>query len=482
MKLAFAALMLLCFAYQTSAQEESGEVYYAKRYLDINIHSQEKFNKQVVRQQDKLLARLKRKEQRYASKLKRKDSASYARYQQQSLTYDSISKILKSQDKPHRSVSGTRGSMDSLRRVQHYLADKIHLQGSEHAGTDNYTGKLDALQASGNRNDYINTLIGQRTTNLKQLNAGSKFRGQGLGSIEKNVFYTKGKMNVFKQLKDEPSKAEEKALEYLQGQPGFDKYLQGDDGMQGKNMSSTDLEKMGFQTKQQMTANLQKKFGGNLSGLQENMGGQVKQFQANLNKVKSTKNTIKQSRQSLKQATNLNKPSFKINPMRGLPFGKRIEKQYNYQTTRATIDGKPAMLQLSAMAGFKHTPRLTYGLGLATSIGLGQNWNNIRFGFEGVGLRSFASWQWQYGFGTYAGYERMYRKAVFINKTSDNIPAVELNPHNTGNYTDAVLLGLTKSYRINEKWNGSIQALYDIWWREKGLRSPVQLRFATIKN
>ncbi len=239
---------------------------------------------------------------------------------------------------------------------------------------------------------------------------------------------------------------------------------------------------MGFQTKQQMTANLQKKFGSNLSGLQQNMGTQVKQFQDDLNKVKSTKNTIKQSRQSLKQAPSLNKPSFKVNPMRGLPFSKRIEKQYNYQTTRATIDGKPAMLQLSAMAGFKHTPRFTYGLGVAASIGLGQNWNNIRFSFEGVGLRSFASWLWQYGIGAYAGYERMYRKTVFVNKSSESIPSIELNPHNTKTFTDAILIGLTKSYRINEKWNGSIQVLYDIWWKEKGLRSPVQLRFATMKN
>ncbi len=466
------------------AQEEEGGIVYARRYLDINIRSQQKYNDRVSRQQDKLLARLKRREQHYAAKLKRQDSASFARYQQQSLTYDSISKISKVGDKPYGHFSGAKGSIDSLKRVQSYLADKIHLQGADNAGMDSYSGKLDGLQATGSRNDYINTLIGQRTTNLKQLNAGSKVKAKGISSIEKDVFYAKSKIKAFKDIKDEPSKAEEKALEYLQGQPDFDKYLHGNDGMQGLqgNMSSVDLEKMGFQTKQQVTANLQKKFGGNLSSLQQNMGTQVKQFQDNLNKLKSTQNTIKQSRRSLKQATSLSKPSFKINPMRGLPFSKRIERQYNYQTTRATIDGKPAMLQLSAMAGFKHTPKFTYGLGLATSIGLGQNWNNIRFSFEGLGLRSFASWQWQYGIGAYAGYERMYRKAVFINKGSESIPAVELNPHNSKTYTDAILIGLTKSYRINEKWNGSIQVLYDVWWKEKGLRSPIQLRFATMKK
>ena len=62
--------------------------------------------------------------------------------------------------------------------------------------------------------------------------------------------------------------------------------------------------------------------------------------------------------------------------MRGRLFWQRIEKQYNWQTTRATID-RPAKLEASAMAGFKHTPRLTYGLGIATSVGLGQGWSSI---------------------------------------------------------------------------------------------------------
>lgn len=484
MKFTF-ALVILCCTFVASAQEESAEVYYAKKYLDINIHSQEKFNKQVARQQNKLLTRLKRKEQRYAAKLKRKDSASYARYLQQPLTFDSISKISKNSTASSNTPIGRlHGGVDSLKQIEQYLQDKMHFQGDNNSAIGNYGSKLSTVNAQGSKNAYITSLVTQRMSGLKQLNARSKLKGQGVEPIEKSVFYAKGKMNVFKEMKDNPTKAEENALEYLQGQPGFDEYLQGNDGLQGLqgNMSSVDLEKMGFQTKQKMTSNLQKKFGGNLSGLQQNMGTQVKQFQDDLNKVKSAKNAIRKSDQSLKQAINLSKLSFKINPMRSLPFSKRIEKQYNYQTTRATIDGRPAMLQASAMAGFKHTPKLTYGLGVAASIGLGQNWNSIRFSFQGVGLRTFASWQWQYGIRAYAGYERMYRKAVFVNTSSESIPAAELNPHNTNAYTDAILIGLTKSYRINEKWNGSIQLLYDIWWKEKGLRSPIQLRFATIKN
>ncbi len=168
--------------------------------------------------------------------------------------------------------------------------------------------------------------------------------------------------------------------------------------------------------------------------------------------------------------------------MRGLPFIKRIEKQYNWQTSRATADGKqPALLEASAMAGFRHTPRLTYGAGLAYAEGLGQSWQHIKLTFQGVGYRTFATWQWQYGIGAYAGYERMYKKAAFI---KEQPPDSDLRPtpHSSARYTESILAGLTKSYNINAKYKGAIQVLYDIWWQQKGLRSPIVLRFVTVKK
>lgn len=469
-----------------SAQEENASLYQGKQYLDLNIRSLEKYNLRARKQQDRLLNKLRHKEQRYASRLKRKDSAAYVRYQQQPLTYDSISKLSKSDNSTTKKRSTRRDSnIDSLKKIQGYLQKIPLTEGKENNAIAGYNDKLNSLDSKSNQSSYINDLISQRTNGLKNIQSGAKGKVSGFTGIEKQVFYAKSKLGVYKQISEDPSIAEEKALEYLQGLEGFDKSLQQNDALSqfaGKNPSSSDLEKMGIQTKQQVTANLQKKFGGDLSGLQQNMGGQVKQFQDKLQNVKSAKNSLKETKQSANQLRNINKPSFKVNQMRGLPFRQRIEKQYNWQTSRATIDGKPAMMQLSAMAGFKHTPKLTYGAGIATSIGLGQNWNNIKFSLQGIGIRTFASWQWQYGIGAYTGYERMFRQTAFISNAKETIPALELNTHNTKNYTEAVLIGLTKSYRINHKWNGSLQLLYDVWWRDKGLRSPIQLRLATMKN
>jgi hypothetical protein len=111
---------------------------------------------------------------------------------------------------------------------------------------------------------------------------------------------------------------------------------------------------------------------------------------------------------------------------------------------------------------------------------LGKNWNNIHFSFEGLGVRSFANWEWQYGIGLYGGYERTFRQTSF-RKTKGTQTGIEPSIHQKSGYSEAVMIGLTKAYRINAKWNGQIQLLYDIWWQDKGLRSPFVLRIINTK-
>ncbi len=460
------------------SQQEGEEVLaHGKKYLDLNIRSLDKYNRRVSRQQEKLLNKLKRKEKVYAEKLKRKDSASYVRYQQQSLSFDSISRINKSSANISRIRSGS--NVDSLVAIQKFLGEKAPF--STELNSNAYTDKLGTLKSDQQYNSYIGELINQRFNNLKNINVNAKNIG-GFKSIDKQVFYAKEKTKVFRQINDEPSKVEEQALEILHGQRGFDKWMEQASGrkMPAGSLGASDLEKMGYQTKRQVTEQLQQKFGANIGGVQQNMGKQINDYQDKIKKLQTNANSVKQTKQSIHQLRSLNKPSFRINPMRGLPLSKRIEKQFSWQTNRATIDGKPAILQMAAMAGYKHTPHLIYGVGIATAIGLGQNWSNIKFSFEGIGVRTFVEWQWQYGIGAYAGYERMFKQAAFI-KNSEIIPVQKENPHSTSAYNESILIGLTKRYRINDKMNGCIQVLYDTWYKEKGLRTPIQLRITTIR-
>lgn len=469
------------------SQEVDRSVYYSKKFLDLNIKSLTKHNQQFKKQQDKLLKRLKRKEAKYAKQLQKKDSVGFTKYKSNQLTFDSISRLAQPDSiqlyryaiqKPHKVI-------DSLKGVQSFLENKVHLQGK--SPNNGYDNQLSGLKGDLAYSNYVQDLINRRTSTLKYYAQQSKSKVAGLKGMQKQVFYTKSRIKNYKQIAEEPSKLEEEALYYLQGEKGFSDYLEpktkGMQGVNGKQTSLSDLEKMGYQTKRKMAANLQKKFGSNLGNLQQRMGGQIKDYQDQLRKTEELKKNALAAKQSVKRLKHISKPDFKINPMRGQPFWQRIEKQYNWYTTRAGLDGQPATFNAMVMAGFKHTPRLSYGTGITTTIGLGQNWSNIKFTFEGIGFTTYAAWQWEYGIGAYAGYERVYQEAVFQKGNNRETPplALETN-HNKKEYKEAVLIGLTKRYQISDKWSGSVQLLYDIWWQEKGLRSPIQLRFATLNN
>lgn len=167
--------------------------------------------------------------------------------------------------------------------------------------------------------------------------------------------------------------------------------------------------------------------------------------------------------------------------MRGKPFWQRIEKAYTLQTTRATVDGLPAMLQPSFTASFKWSPKISTGAGLAANIGLGKDWSHIKITLQGVGFRTFVQWQWMYGIGLYAGYERVYKQYFFTSTNKSTELSSATSTHNSKNWAESFPIGITKIYKLNSKWNGAVQVLYDVWWRDKNLRSPIILRVSQMQ-
>jgi hypothetical protein len=494
-------LLLYCLLlnpFCAKSQEENAiAVAQGKRYISFKIKAVDKYNARLKKEQEKLLKKLKRKEQRLAHKLKSTDSAAYARFQQRKPSYDSIGKMMDADSATMAARAGKRKNSitDSLKGVESFIQVKASIPGTNASPLPTTTTpQLNQLQTELNYRSYINGLITQRTQDLKSMAMAGQL--PGFTGIEKQVYYGKAKMNVYKEMEEDPTKAEDKALEYLQGTEGFSGSMNqaaaggaGGASMQGlsSSMSAADMSKMGFQTQDQVQQGLQQKFGSNLGGLAGSVGSQITSFQSQAQGITGGINDAKQTLQSAKSIKNINKPSFKVNPMRGLPFWKRVQKQYTWQTTKATVDGTtgapiPAMLTATAMMGYKQTPKLVYGVGVISALGLGQSWSDVHLSWQGAGFTTYTTWQWQYGIGTYAGYERMYKQVAFTGAQQPSTIVADPSPHNTDNYSESILIGLTKSYNINSKWNGSIQLLYDIWWQQKGLASPIVIRFATLSK
>lgn len=501
-------MLFFCIAPKMHAQEQetTESIRYADQYLDSRTTALDKYASRAERIQQKLLKKLQRREQKMLRQLAAKDSALYKQYLQNPLTYDSIAALSKDSTALSRLRKSPNKVIDSLKGVQAFIGKQGEkLEGAtglaSKAGiTLPYADKIGALQSQLSAQQNIDQLIQQRTTSLESL-AGSAHIS-GLQGLQKDVYYAREKIKAWKLLSDDQDAAEEKAMEYLQGTEGFQQYLQGSDkafsGL-GNNASAADLQRLGYQTKDQVSNLLQQKLGGSLGSVQQQMSQQVQQYTEKLdgitgkagelkNSINEAKQTVSEAKQTAGQLKNIEKPAFKKNPERGKPFWQRLEVQYNFQTSRATPDGlRPALLDLGAGVAFKHTPRLSYGLGLAWSTGLGQNWQNIRFTYEGITARAYADWKWQYGFSLQAGYESAFRPPgrPYLSDGQNNNLGNPSNPNANenifkdafGGQQQAAYIGIMKRYRIGGKWNGTFLVGYNFLWQGSDQRTPFLLRF-----
>lgn len=488
---AFLCLTILSCSVTAYAQENGEVLIQGKRYLDINIRSLNKYAIRIERTQKQLLRRLKRKEQRL-ERLLHTDSAAYARFMQQPVNFDSISRLATSPDSASfasRTRKGGQRAVDSLKGIYRFIQSKASDAASNKAVTKvaaltGYDNQLNELQGRLSYDQYINELTNKHALSLE----GISGKNNGIIGIQKELFYAKAKMKEWQQLADDPSRLEERALEYLQGTKGFDLSMKqslnggSNANSMGGAVNVADLETMGFQTKRQLSTALQQKFGNSLQAVQGNLGKQLSSWQDKANSLQEQARETKQSLSSLKQ---IDKPDFKLNPMRGKPFWMRLEKQYSFNVSRATTltDGskRPALLTPAVSVAYRHTPKLATGIGIAGEIGLGESWSNIRFTFEGIGIRGFSNWELQYGIGLYAGYERTWKRFAFQPNGEAAMTSFIPSSHNGNNYSEALLFGLSKKYKINSKYNGAVQVLFDAWWQQKELRTPIIIRFVNSK-
>ncbi len=489
------------FVVDASAQSENG-ITQASLYLENKTEALEKYLKRSDRIQQRLLRRLQQKEKRMLAKLAAKDSTAYNEYQSRSISFDSIAVLSKDTTALARLGNRRNAAIDSLKGIGQFIQQQSgRLQGAGIPGGQalagsEYAGKITELQGKLNAEQQVKDLIRQRTQNLEQMAKGAGI--PGLTGIQKDVYYAQEKMKAWRGLADDPDAVEEKAMEYLQGIEGFESYIGNNKNGLGSRLSAADLQNMGYQTKGQVQQKLSEKFG-NLQVVQQAMQGQIKDFSNQLgkvtDKVKEAGNLAQEARQGLQEAKatkdklkHIEKPAFHKNPERGKPFWQRLETQYNFQTTRASPDGlRPAMVELGAGIAFKHTPKLSYGIGIATSIGLGQDWQNIRLSYEGITARVYAEWKLLYDFSLQAGYERALRPAgrAYL-EDNRNDPQSAVASGNAlkaafGGGQEAAYLGIMKRYRISNKWSGTFMAGYNFLWQQSNLRTPFMLRLGWAK-
>ncbi|RQO31112.1 hypothetical protein DBR32_10435 [Taibaiella sp. KBW10] len=479
------------------ASDSSEIVHAAKVYIKKQSGHYTRYEKKAGRSQRRLLKRLQRQENQLARQLQRSDSLLYARYRKlSSLSFDSLGKSLKdSTFLKQAQAKYPSKALDSLKKIQNFIQNKAGLLVPNNAV--NIPG-LEQLNQKLNVQSYIQNRLKQRNTDLGKLLNNTALADKA-AKLKQTFGYGQQQVGYWKQIVQDPDEAEQKALDYLQGIEGFNEYLSKANGvhnmaaMNNPNISAEELQQMGFQTKASVAAGMQQQFGNQLDQLQQQAGQQVQEYSKqlgidkHLNQVKKVNNTIKENKALVKETQNslkegkqnLKRTGKELkNPMRGIPFWHRWELQYNFQSQRASADGlKPVMVQTGINAAYRQTPKLSFGVGLDGSLGLGKDWQHLKLSYEGITARVYLDYKVIWGISLQGGYEKSLRP--------NNRPYVQLQEQygNSSNLKtamgllqDAAYLGVMKSYKVNSKAQGTFLIGYNFLSDKSGINSPWMIR------
>lgn len=308
------------------------------------------------------------------------------------------------------------------------------------------------------------------------------------------------KLKYWQRLYDKPDELEVELLAYLQGDKNWKNILASNrdpgtlstaDFDQGTSID--ELERLGFQTKRQVKANMQKQHGDDMfDALQNDMGKQLSQYLTPLEKIKEGYNNIKTEGAQMYSQLSAHKAQFDetlgamktlkkpfSNPMRGVPFRFRFVPQYSFSTQRPDHHGNPALFQASAALLFRNTERLSLGAGLKLGLGLGQGWRDIAFSFQQLSVQAVLDYSLPYGF----SFQTVYDKGIggIRGSQADDIVGVRKFSDYFAMNSSALYAGVMKKYKMSNKIKGTFFIGYDFLWRQQELMTPIVIKFGFSK-
>ncbi len=491
-RLCFFLVGIRCLFLPATAQEQISDPIFPTDSLAIEQAANTIFQKKVSksnRYYRKLeatnalfLKRLRKQEARIKAKLQQADSLKYQQYLAlKSPGMDSL--LLQSKDSAfiHKlNTTARRGKsvLDTLQGLQNFMGKLSNNPLGD-------ASRVADLQQKAALQQYLQQQVAARTGALERLLKGTQLESYGRHLSNTGQQY-KQQAGYWKQVLDEPDAAEEKALDYLRGIEGFEEQLNPAKGNSLAGKSAAELEAMGYQTKAKVGEQLQQQFGDQLGSMSQKAAEQLKEYTAALDKplqeVKQVKQKIKDGKAQLQEGKNslqsaknsLKQTAGFRNPMRGIPFWQRFERQYNFQTQRASPDGtRPVMLQLGLNLSYRQSKALSIGIGLDGSLGLGRDWQHLRLSYEGVIGRVFLDHKLLWGISLQGGYEKSLRP---MNRAYTQTMEQYGHPTNVktamGLLQDAAYLGIMKSYRVSSKVQGTMLVGYNFLNDKTKISSP----------
>jgi hypothetical protein len=391
------------------------------------------------------LGKFQKRELKLKKKLWKKDSAlAKELFNGLDGKYDQLKNAMGSVNK-YQSVYS--GHLDSLSTALSFLKnnnlDNLALQKT--------LLQYNSLQGKLNSTDQIKQYLTQRQQLLKQ-----QFEKLGMAKelkrFRKDVYYYQQQVKEYKRLFEYPSKMEQKLMEVVMKLPQFKDFFVKNSilsslfALPSSNGNST-ASVSGLQTRAMINQSLVDRFGSS-SAIAQQLQQNVQSAQRQLNGLKDKLSSY--SSESYGNGSEGDIPGFKPNEQKTKSFLKRLEFGGNIQSQKARYFF-PVTSDIALSLGYKLNDKSSLGVGASYKLGWGNNWSNIRFSHQGVGLRSYLDWKIKGSFYFSGAYEQNYRSLI---GSIDQL-------RNYSSWQSSGLVGVSKKYSLSKKMKGEIKLLWD---------------------
>jgi hypothetical protein len=374
----------------------------------------DKLDQQLTRQTARYLHKLAKQERRLQRKLSRIDSTAAKSFGDINAQYAALTEKIKSPSFNNTGLSGQYlPNIDSLETGLSFLNQNSQLLSSSKQLTgklQHSLGGLQQLQGKLQTTEQVKQFIRQRKELMRQ--TISRYKNlpnsitKSFQQYNKEFYYYSQQVKEYKELLNDPSKWEQKALELLNKLPAFQNFMKQNSqlaglfSLPGNYGSAQSLA--GLQTRAQTQALIQNQLASAGPNAQAVLQQNLQAAQAQLNTLKEKINKLGSGSEDMEM------PDFKPNPEKTKSFWRRLEYSTNMQTAKSSTFF-PTTTDLGVSVGYKINGSSTVGVGCSYKIGWGKDIRHIDITQQGVALRSFLDVRLKGSFYASGGFEMNYQ-------------------------------------------------------------------------
>ena len=404
------------------------------------------FEKKFEKKRDFYLLKFERKEKKLFKKLCKEDSIIAKK------AFGNIDSIYAYFRNPKlfnpKNNSVYLGHLDTLSTAINFLNDGKFINGYL---LDENLESYKALQKVLNESEVIkqNLLARQKKLGqfLDKLGLTKKLRG-----FQKDVYYYSAQIKEIKSAFQDPSKLEQKLIDFLIQTDAFKEYLKKNSEL-GRFLSIPNINSgantnpiFGLQTRVSLNQSLTTRFGPSVNS------AQITQLSSNTNQGQLTKlkNKLLQFQTGNYGSSENSIKNFKPNSQKTKPFFQRFEYGFNIQTQKSRYYF-PVTTDFGLSIGYKLNDNNLIGFGASYKLGLGSGWEHFKLSHQGLGLRSYVDYKLKKSLYLTGGYELNY---LSVFKSIEQLK-------NYNSWQNSGLVGISIQYKLHKKVGGDFRLLWD---------------------